>query len=103
MDERSVAQISPKDLQQQEGQSMKKTAVICSLMLAGGVVLGVIGDRVLNAKEDPVKSTLLIKTTVAGAEEKEARVVLVEFAPERLFVGNTITPGTRSSMYSTAA
>lgn len=72
---------------------MKKTAVICSLILAGGVVLGIIGDRVLNANQDPVKSTLLIRTTVGGVEEKEARVVLVEFSPGAAVRGKHYHPG----------
>ena len=49
--------------------------------LAVGIVVGVIGDQVLNAQQAPLKATDLLRTDIAGMEGKEAVLQLVEFAP----------------------
>lgn len=41
-----------------------------------------IGDRVLNAQQQPFKRTVLLRTDLAGIEGKEASVSVLEFAPE---------------------
>lgn len=60
---------------------MRRTAVMLALALAAGIVVGVIGDRVLNAQQQPLKRTTLLRTDLTGMEGKEALVLLVELAP----------------------
>ena len=46
-----------------------------------GIAVGGIAGQALNAQQEPVKATVLLKTDLAGIEGKEALVVLVEHAP----------------------
>ena len=52
-----------------------------ALALLVGVALGVIGDQVLNAQQQPVKRTELLTTDLAGLEGKEGVVYIAEIAP----------------------
>ncbi len=60
---------------------MRRTALMLGLTLAVGVTLGVIGGQVLNAQQEAVKRTALLKTDLEGIEGKEGNVVMVEIAP----------------------
>ena len=60
---------------------MKRTVFMLGVTLAVGIAVGVFGDQVLKAQQEPVKATVLLKTDLAGIEGKEALVVLVEHAP----------------------
>lgn len=60
---------------------MKRIGVLFTLTLTIGIAVGVIDTQVVNAQQDPMKRTVLIKTDLAGVEGKEAALVLVEFAP----------------------
>lgn len=60
---------------------MKRMALLLGLTLAVGIVVGVIGDQVLSAQQEPVKRTVLLKTDIVGMEGKEGFVMLAEIAP----------------------
>jgi quercetin dioxygenase-like cupin family protein len=60
---------------------MKRTVVMLTLALAAGIALGMIGSQVLNAQQEPVKRTVLLKTDLAGIEGKEATMYLADIAP----------------------
>ncbi|HZY30715.1 MAG TPA: cupin domain-containing protein [Candidatus Methylomirabilis sp.] len=60
---------------------MKRTVLLLGLTLAAGVMAGVIGAKTLNAQQELVKATVLLKTDLTGVEGKEGLVVLVEHAP----------------------
>ncbi len=60
---------------------MRRTALMFGLTLAVGIALGVIGGQVLNAQQEPVKRTALLKTGLDGIEGKDGNVVMVEIAP----------------------
>jgi len=64
-----------------EEKAMKRTAVMLAVTLTVGIALGVIGSRSLNAEQQPLKRTMLLKTDLKGLEGKEGVVVLVELAP----------------------
>ena len=71
---------------------MRRTAVVLMLALLVGVVLGVIGDRVLSAQQEPIKRTALLKTDLAGMEGQEGQIIRVEVAPGAT-VGKHYHPG----------
>ncbi len=52
-----------------------------ALTLMIGIALGVIGSQTVNAQQEPMKRTMLLKTPLAEIEGKEGMLVLVEFAP----------------------
>ncbi len=60
---------------------MKHPVVLLSLIVAVGIAVGVIGDRLLSAQQGPVKRTELLRTDLAGIEGKEGVVYHVEIAP----------------------
>jgi len=60
---------------------MKRMVFMLALALLVGVALGVIGDQVLNAQQQPVKRTELLTTDLAGLEGKEGVVYIAEIAP----------------------
>lgn len=60
---------------------MKRTCILLGMTLAAGIAVGVIGDRILNAQQEPIKRAVLIKTDLAGITGKEARLVRAEYAP----------------------
>jgi len=60
---------------------MKRTAVMLAVILAVGIALASIGSRSLNAQQQPLKRTMLLRTDLKGLEGKEGVVLLVELAP----------------------
>lgn len=60
---------------------MKRMAVMLAVTLVVGIALGVIGSQSLNAEQQPLKRTMLLKTDLKGLEGKEGVVLLVELAP----------------------
>ena len=60
---------------------MKRTGLLPTLTLTVGIALGVFGAQAVNAQQEPMKRTTLIKTDLAVIQGKEAILVLVEFAP----------------------
>jgi quercetin dioxygenase-like cupin family protein len=71
---------------------MHRTVIVLTLALIVGIAVGMLGNQVLNAQQEPIKRTVLCKTDLAGIEGKEAVVVLVEIAPG-MAVGKHIHPG----------
>ena len=71
---------------------MKRIAVMLAVTLAVGIALGVIGSRSLNAQQEPLKRTMLLKTDLKGLEGKEGVVALVELAPSAV-AGKHYHPG----------
>jgi quercetin dioxygenase-like cupin family protein len=71
---------------------MKRTAVMLALTLAAGIVVGMIGNHVLNAQQTAATRTVLLKTDMAGLEGKEALVLTVEGGPG-LIGGKHYHPG----------
>jgi quercetin dioxygenase-like cupin family protein len=60
---------------------MKRTGVILAMIFALGIVVGGLGQQRLSTQPEPVTRTILLRTDVAGAEGKEAVVVVAEIAP----------------------
>jgi len=60
---------------------MKRTAIMLAVTLVVGIALGVIGSRSLNAEQQPLKRSMLLKTDLKGLEGKEGVVALLELAP----------------------
>jgi len=60
---------------------MKRTVCMLALAVAVGIAIGTIGTQVLNAQQEPLKRTVLLRQDLVGMEGKEALVVLVEAAP----------------------
>lgn len=61
--------------------SMKHTALLFGLALTVGIALGIVGTKALNAQQEPMKRTVLLKTDLAGIKGKEGMLILVELAP----------------------
>jgi hypothetical protein len=80
---------------------MKRTGVILAVIFALGIVGGGLGHQRLSAQPEPVTRTVLLKTDVAGAEGKEAVVVVAEIAPGRLR-GSICMRGKKSPISSRA-
>lgn len=59
---------------------MKRTHVMLASFLAAAITLGVIGDRVLRAQQDPVKRAVLFKTEVEGLAGKEVNLIMADLA-----------------------
>jgi len=60
---------------------MKRRLLMLSVSLVAGIVLGMIGYQVLNAQQQAVKRTVLLKTDLEGIEGRDGNVVIVEIAP----------------------
>lgn len=60
---------------------MKRTGLLLTLTLTVGIALGVIGAQTVDAQQEPMKRTMLLKTPLSGIEGKEGMLVRVEFAP----------------------
>ncbi len=64
---------------------MKQMFVLLALVLAVGMVVGMIGCQGAKAEQEPAKEpitrTLLLKSDVTGIEGKETLMLVVEFAP----------------------
>ena len=71
---------------------MKRTAVMLAVTLVVGIALATLGSRSLNAQQEPLKRTMLLRTDLKGLEGKEAVVLLVELAPAAA-AGNHYHPG----------
>ncbi len=57
---------------------MRRTVWVLALILAVGIAVGLMGDRVLNAQQQPVKRTVLQKVDLG---DKEGVMYLFEIAP----------------------
>lgn len=71
---------------------MKRMAVVLILALAVGIALGGIGNQLLNAQQERVQVTELLKTDLMGSPGKEGIVALVAIAPGAA-VGQHFPPG----------
>lgn len=60
---------------------MKRMVILLGMTLAVGIAVGIIGDRILNAQQEPIKRAVLIKTDLPGITGKEARLIRAEYAP----------------------
>ena len=60
---------------------MKRAVFMFTLALVAGIALGLIGGRLLDAQQAPLKTTDLLKTDIVGMEGKEIVIQLTEFAP----------------------
>lgn len=60
---------------------MQRTAFILAVALVVGMVMGVVGNQCLNAQQQPVKRTELLRTDLPGIEGKEGIVYIAELAP----------------------
>jgi hypothetical protein len=78
---------------------MNRTVVMLTVA-AVGIVLGLVGSHVLNAQQEPVKRTVLVKSDLAGGQR--GRLVPRGAGPRGRSVGNTITLGPSCSMSSKA-
>jgi quercetin dioxygenase-like cupin family protein len=59
---------------------MRRMTFLLGLTFAVGIVLGMMGSRVLNAQQDLIRLTPLRTTELVGLEGKDGRLHLVEFA-----------------------
>jgi quercetin dioxygenase-like cupin family protein len=57
---------------------MKRTVVMLTLAVAVGITLGMVGSQVLNAQQEPVTRTVLLKTDMEG---KDANMYIATVAP----------------------
>ena len=71
---------------------MKRKVLMLGVTLSVGIAIGVFGSRVLNAQQEPVKATVLLKADVVGMAGTEVVVALGEFAP-RGASGRHVHPG----------
>ena len=60
---------------------MKRMAFMLALALVVGIVMGVVENQFLNAQQQPVKRTELLRTDLPGIEGKEGIVYIAELAP----------------------
>ena len=60
---------------------MKRTVVMLTVTLVVGIVVGLIGNRVLNAQQQSAKRTELLRIDLPGIEGKEGIVYIAELAP----------------------
>jgi len=60
---------------------MNRTGVMLTIALVMGIAVGMIGNQVLIAQQQPAQRTVLLKTDLAGIEGKEALVLTVAAAP----------------------
>ena len=60
---------------------MKRIEVFVSVSLMVGIVVGVLGTRMLSAQQQLGKGTILQRTELAGVKEKEAILVLRDLPP----------------------
>jgi quercetin dioxygenase-like cupin family protein len=70
-----------RDLPRRKEDAMQRTGVILAVIFALGIVIGGLGHQRLSAQQEPVTRTVLLRTDVAGAEGKEAVIVVAEIAP----------------------
>ena len=71
---------------------MRRMALLLSMTLAMGIVLGMMGYQLLNASQASVKVAQLFKTDLTGSDGKEGSVLLAELAPG-VVVGKHYHPG----------
>jgi quercetin dioxygenase-like cupin family protein len=78
--------------------AMKRTLLVLGFTLAVGIVVGVMGSRVLDAQQEPLRRSVLLQTDLKGMEGKEARLIINEFAPGAA-VGKHYHPGGHELFY----
>jgi quercetin dioxygenase-like cupin family protein len=71
---------------------MKRTVLISALTLVVGIAIGVFGAQLLNAQQEPVKATDLLRADLVGMQGQEVIVSRGEFAP-RASSGKHVHPG----------
>ena len=64
-----------------------------TLTLVIGITLGMAGSHVLQAQQEPIKRTVLVRSDLEGMEGKEAVLFLAELAPGAIG-GKHYHPGT---------
>ncbi len=60
---------------------MKRKVVMISLVFAAGIVVGVAVSQVLNAQQEPIKTTVLQRTDLMGVKGKEGVLMAGEMVP----------------------
>jgi quercetin dioxygenase-like cupin family protein len=60
---------------------MQRTAFILAVALLVGMMIGVVGIQWLNAQQQPVTRTELLRTDLPGIEGREGIVYIAELAP----------------------
>lgn len=60
---------------------MKRKAIIFTVTLLVGIAVGIIGNQILAAQQQPFKRTVLLKTDLTKIAGTEAVVLTVEGAP----------------------
>ena len=60
---------------------MRRVSIMLVFTFTGGIALGVLGDQILNAQQQPIKRTEVLKTDMAGMEGKEAHMWTADIAP----------------------
>jgi quercetin dioxygenase-like cupin family protein len=60
---------------------MKRTVSVLAVTLAVGIALGVMGERLLSAQQEPVKRTPMLQVDAPGVDGKELVLYLAEIAP----------------------
>jgi quercetin dioxygenase-like cupin family protein len=60
---------------------MNRTVVMLTIALVVGIAVGMIGNQILIAQQQPVQRTVLLKTDLVGIERKEALMLTVAAAP----------------------
>ena len=60
---------------------MRRVATMLGLTFALGIALGVIGNQFLDAQQQPIQRTEVLRADMAGMEGKEAHMWIAEIAP----------------------
>jgi quercetin dioxygenase-like cupin family protein len=60
---------------------MQRTAFMLAVALVTGTVIGVVGNQWLNAQQQPVTRTELLRTDLPGIEGREGIMYIAELAP----------------------
>jgi len=71
---------------------MRRRVLMLALAFTVGIVVGSVGNQVLNAQQEPVKATDLLKADLVGMDGQEVIVSRGEFAP-RASSGKHVHPG----------
>lgn len=60
---------------------MKRMAFMLALTFTVGIVVGIVGNHVLNAQQAPLKATEILRADVVGVDGKQVIMQFVEFLP----------------------
>jgi quercetin dioxygenase-like cupin family protein len=60
---------------------MKRTIIMLAFTLTMGIVMGILGNRLVSIAQEPVKRTVLSRVDLAEIQGKEGVLVLAEIAP----------------------